>query len=318
MCPAFAQDTLLVQRQDSLFQHHQDTVHIHLQDTIYINDTIYVNNPPEVVNIFTHPHLRHATIACIVTDGDSIYEERNADLLVHPASLLKLITTATALRKLGPDYKISRREHLTDSVFKHKDVFRGYNPEWLIEDVDRETFVPLSEVPMPGKRLSFVISETNKNSLNEPAEMMACLLAPSRRIVDGLDSIRSYWRTQGLELDTCSILYDGNGLSPNDCVTARLLSNILLHMRDDEVYRNSLPVAGVEGTLGRFLNRTKVAGHARLKSGTLKSTVAYAGYLTTRSGKELVTVLIVNNYLGKRKEIRKLIEPWFISIYEKN
>lgn len=263
-----------------------------------------------------HPHLRHATIACIVTDGDSIYQEQNADLLVHPASLLKLITTATALRKLGPDYRISRREHLTDSVFKHKAVFRGYNPEWLIEDVDRDTFVPLSEIPMPGKRLSFVISETNKNSLNEAAEMMACLLAPSRLIVDGLDSIRAYWRGQGLELDTCSILYDGNGLSPNDCVTARLLSNVLLNMQSDSIYRHSLPLVGQEGTVGRFLNNTPVAGNARLKSGTLKSTVAYAGYLTARSGKELITVLIVNNYLGKRKEIRKLIEPWFTQVYE--
>lgn len=290
MCPVFSQDTLFVS-----------------------SDTL-----SQEVNPFVHPHLRHATVAYLVTDGDSIYREQNADLLVHPASLLKLITTATALRKLGPDYKISRREHLSDSVFKHKAVFRGYNPEWLIEDVDRETFIPLTEIPMQGKRLSFVIGETNKKSVNEAAEMMACLLAPSRRIVDGIDSIRAYWRSQGLDIDTCSILYDGNGLSPNDCVTARLISNVLLNMQSDSIFHNSLPLVGQEGTVSRFLNDTPVAGNARLKSGTLKSTVAYAGYLTTRSGKELITVLIINNYLGKRKEIRKLVEPWFTQVYEKN
>lgn len=269
-----------------------------------------------LVTPFSHPYLRHATIAFMVSVGDTVLAQQNADLFVHPASVLKLITTSTALRVLGPDFRIPRHVNLTDSVFHHKQYLKGYNPEWLIEDIDPETFKPLSAVPLAGKPLSYVITETNHRSLNEPAEMLAMLLAPSHRITDGLDSIRAYWRTEGLDLDTCSILYDGNGLSPNDCVTVRLIDNILSRMQQDSIFRASLPVAGVSGTVSRFLHNSPLAGNAQLKSGTLKSTIAYAGYMASSHGRELRVVLIVNNYLGKRKLVRRLLEPWFIEIYK--
>lgn len=308
---SYAQGSLSsVVAQDSIIA--QDSVVVQNQLPVAIQDQVAVGNESP----FSHPYLRHATIAYMVSDGDTVLAEQNAELLVHPASLLKLITTSTALRVLGPDYRIPRRTNLTDSVFHHKQYFIGYNPEWLIEDVDPETFKPLTAVPFAGKPLKFVITETNHRSLNEPAEMLAMLLAPSHLVTDGLDSIRAYWRMEGLDLDTCSILYDGNGLSPNDCVTVRLIDNILSRMQQDSIFRASLPVAGISGTVSGFLRNSPLAGNAQLKSGTLKSTIAYAGYMTSSQGRELRVVIIVNNYLGKRKLVRPLLEPWFNHIYE--
>ncbi|MFA5655879.1 MAG: D-alanyl-D-alanine carboxypeptidase, partial [Dysgonamonadaceae bacterium] len=53
------------------------------------------------------PALKHATVGVCVKDletGKTLIEH-NADKSLTPASTLKLITTATALELLGPDYR---------------------------------------------------------------------------------------------------------------------------------------------------------------------------------------------------------------------
>jgi len=59
-------------------------------------------------------------------------------------------------------------------------------------------------------------------------------------------------------------------------------------------WRETLPAAGVDGTLaGRFAN-SPLKGRMWAKTGTLSGTEALSGYLTAASGKTLAFSILVN------------------------
>src|SRR5262249_7158207 len=58
---------------------------------------------------------------------------------------------------------------------------------------------------------------------------------------------------------------------------------------------DSLPVAGVDGTLEHRMQGTAAEGRAFLKTGTLSDTRALAGYVTAGSGTTYAVALMVNH-----------------------
>lgn len=157
-----------------------------------------------------------------------------------------------------------------------------------------------------------IARQTNVYSQNLLAEMMLRLVGMSGNKKAPATSVASrqiltdYWRRQGLDL-TGVRLYDGCGLSPNDRVTARFLVQLLARMRSNEAFVASLPMVGREGTVRNFAAGTPLVGRARLKSGTTKQVVSYAGYVTDTSGRTYVVAVLVNNYDGRAAEVRKII-----------
>jgi D-alanyl-D-alanine carboxypeptidase/D-alanyl-D-alanine-endopeptidase (penicillin-binding protein 4) len=96
-----------------------------------------------------------------------------------------------------------------------------------------------------------------------------------------------------------AVLEDGAGLSRRNLVTPAALVRLLTHMDrrgTAAVFRDSLPVAGVDGTLRRRLAGTPAEGNLRAKTGTLRWTRALAGYLTGGRGERLAFALMLNNY----------------------
>ncbi|MDO4496467.1 MAG: D-alanyl-D-alanine carboxypeptidase, partial [Bacteroidales bacterium] len=224
--------------------------------------------------------LRHATVALEVVDldNDSVLYALDEQRAVQPASLLKLVTTATALRKFGGDEKIPRNLNCIDSTAVPLPELLGYNGDWLIEDIGETYIRPLTVMPDVGMPLRDFVKKTNEMSLNENAELLAYWIGGSTSIADGIDSICAYWSSIGIDTEALT-MYDGCGLAPADRLTAHFMIDLLREMRDDADFRNSLPVAGVSGTVQRFLKGTRLEGKASLKTGTTKSVVAYAGYI---------------------------------------
>lgn len=257
--------------------------------------------------------MRYATVAieiCDLNTGETLWS-LDEQRYVQPASLMKLVTTGAALRKLGPDFVIPDTVCCIDSTLVPLPELVGYNPDWLIEDVESDYVRPLTTVPDAGLPLSEFIKKTNEKSLNENAELLPYLLTPDRNLYSGIDTIRNYWQSRGLDTDAL-VMYDGCGLAPADRVTAHFMTQLLKEMQGDEVFRNSLAVAGFTGTVMFFLKASCLAGKAQLKTGTTKSVVAYAGYVTGSNNHTYSVVFIVNNSTAKVSTLRKNIEKMFL------
>jgi D-alanyl-D-alanine carboxypeptidase/D-alanyl-D-alanine-endopeptidase (penicillin-binding protein 4) len=102
------------------------------------------------------------------------------------------------------------------------------------------------------------------------------------------------------------LLEEGSGLSRRDVITPNATVAILSFMSRHQladVYRNALPVAGVDGTLQNRMKGTAAAGNVRAKTGTLRYVYALSGYVTTASGERFAFSILLNNYFNSDKAI---------------
>jgi D-alanyl-D-alanine carboxypeptidase/D-alanyl-D-alanine-endopeptidase (penicillin-binding protein 4) len=100
-------------------------------------------------------------------------------------------------------------------------------------------------------------------------------------------------RPEDLNLD------DGSGLSRNDMITAEASVQLLTFMskhRYASVFRDALPIAGVDGTLRNRMKGTPAENNLRAKTGSLSSAASLGGYMTTAAGEKLAFSIMVNNY----------------------
>jgi len=69
-------------------------------------------------------------------------------------------------------------------------------------------------------------------------------------------------------------------------------------------FYNSLPVAGVSGTLRNMCIGTTAQGNIRAKSGTVGRVKSYVGYATSKSGRLMSFAMISNNHLVPARQMR--------------
>ena len=114
----------------------------------------------------------------------------------------------------------------------------------------------------------------------------------------GLEAVRSFLKTVGIRPEAL-VLDDGSGLSRNDMITAEASVQLLTFMskhRYATVFRDALPVGGVDGTLRNRFKGTPAENNVRAKTGSLSSASSLGGYLTTAAGEKLAFTIMVNNY----------------------
>jgi len=160
--------------------------------------------------------------------------------------------------------------------------------------------------------LASIIKITNVESNNQYAEHLYKVLTA----LDSVD-IPDFWKKKGLDADAL-FMYDGCGLSPQDKVSAAFLIDLLVYMdkqsRNSNAFYQSLPVAGKNGTVASFLRNTALEGKAHLKSGSISNVQSYSGYIVSKGNRYAVS-LIINNFTGKRSEMKKEIERLFIGLF---
>ena len=114
----------------------------------------------------------------------------------------------------------------------------------------------------------------------------------------GLEAVRTFLKTAGIRPDSL-VLDDGSGLSRNDMITAEASVQLLTFMskhRYADVFRDALPIAGVDGTLRNRFKSTPAENNLRAKTGSLSSAASLGGYMTTAGGEKLAFSIMVNNY----------------------
>jgi len=105
------------------------------------------------------------------------------------------------------------------------------------------------------------------------------------------------------------IVVDGSGLSHSNKVTAEAEVKLLKYAYDNKhIYSalyNSLPIAGVDGTLKKRMLSGNAFGNVRAKTGTVNGVSTLAGYVTASNGHMLI-FSILNNNIGSAVNARAL------------
>ena len=127
----------------------------------------------------------------------------------------------------------------------------------------------------------------------------------------GLEVVKSFLKSAGIRPESL-VLSDGSGLSRNDMVTAEASVQLLTFMsrhRYADVFREALPIAGVDGTLRNRMKGTVAENNVRAKTGSLSSAASLSGYVTTASGEKLVFSIMVNNFGSDLEPRISCIDP---------
>jgi D-alanyl-D-alanine carboxypeptidase/D-alanyl-D-alanine-endopeptidase (penicillin-binding protein 4) len=94
-------------------------------------------------------------------------------------------------------------------------------------------------------------------------------------------------------------LRDAAGLSRSDLVTPHGLAALMVAMARHPhaaVFRDSLPVAGVDGTLEGRMKGRPAQGRVQAKTGSLRHVNALAGYATHQTGDRLAFAIMLNHH----------------------
>lgn len=145
------------------------------------------------------------------------------------------------------------------------------------------------------------IEFTNKASNNLHAELLLRAVAREKlglgSTAAGLKVEEDFRRAAGIP-DGDVILSDGSGLARDDLVTPRAMVMLLRYAAKQQWgndFMSTLPVAGVDGTLGDRMKNSAATGLIEAKTGTLEHDHALSGYATTLRGEYLAFAIFCNN-----------------------
>jgi D-alanyl-D-alanine carboxypeptidase/D-alanyl-D-alanine-endopeptidase (penicillin-binding protein 4) len=236
----------------------------------------------------------------------------------HPAMLFVYLLRS-ALSQRGVAIKGRSRTQSLDSSLS-----AVTNAQHAVQTTPTQTPVEIATLQSPP--FSVVAAQTLKPSQNLYTELILRTLgkvaAPAPTTPGpasigqttedlGIESVKAFLKTVGIRPESL-VLNDGSGLSRDDMITADASVQLLTFMsqhRYAEVFRQALPIAGVDGTLRNRFKNTAAENNLRAKTGSLSSAASLGGYLTTAAGERLAFSIMVNNYPRDVEPRTSCIDP---------
>jgi D-alanyl-D-alanine carboxypeptidase/D-alanyl-D-alanine-endopeptidase (penicillin-binding protein 4) len=185
-------------------------------------------------------------------------------------------------------------------------VAERIQPVTLVPSVLNTVAAPVRERKILATHVSVPVVQdimvTNKTSQNLHAELLLRLLgklcASDGSFAQGTRVVRQFLLDAGVD-DGDFFFYDGSGMSMDDRIAPRAITRLLAYGSRQPwgaAWRDTLPIAGVDGTLGNRFKNSPLKGLLWAKTGTLGETNALSGYLTTASGKTLAFSILANGH----------------------
>ena len=151
-------------------------------------------------------------------------------------------------------------------------------------------------------RLPQLIREINKTSDNMASRALMLSLSagfPRRSASPAAarERVEQWLRTRGIAPGDID-LDNGSGLSRAERAKPRAMVQLLRqawHDRHARTFVDSLPIAGVDGTIANRLRAGPATGRAYLKTGSLLDVRAIAGYVRARNGRVYVVSALINH-----------------------
>lgn len=181
------------------------------------------------------------------------------------------------------------------------------NDKYLLND--KTNIIPL---PPTSFTIGQTIEVTNSRSQNFYAEQLLKTLGAKSgnqgTFASGLYMLKKFLSLLGYGQNDY-IIIDGSGLSSNNKLTVKIITDLLRFMYNDksnDIFLKSLAVSGSKGTLKKRLKgelyKTKIRG----KTGYISGVSALSGYAETFKGKIFAFSILVNNFKTSNKNIKKL------------
>ncbi len=160
--------------------------------------------------------------------------------------------------------------------------------------------------------LDSILMSVNKMSDNLSAESLLRTLtvvadsstqSPER----GVSEINRLFYSLGV--DTSRYLQaDGSGVSHYNLISAETIVDLLTRFEtapdNFSILYNTLPIAGIDGTLSSRMIGTRAQGNVRAKTGTMSGISSLSGYVTTLDGERLAFSILMQNFLGSSRPYR--------------
>ena len=150
--------------------------------------------------------------------------------------------------------------------------------------------------------LKEIVKVINKNSQNFFAEQLLKTIGLETSGFGsdskGISAENNIFKEMGINPESMNIV-DGSGLSRLDLVTPRQIVAVLSYMFKSKYFipfYNSLPIAGVDGSLGDRMQNTKAQGNVRAKTGFLEGVRSLSGYAFTGDNEPVAFSIICNNF----------------------
>lgn len=270
---------------------------------------IYYNAKLDSVIVSSKPSLRSIVILnnvkpAIGNDKTSIdvIRERGTNVITVSGKFRKdadsLITYAT----------VQNPTQFTMLVFKHRLESRGIRVNgYAIDMDDYEKAINYDELDLLfvsySEKLNEIIKVINKGSQNFFAEQLLKAIGLEKlgfgSVANGVTAVKEVFAEIGLNPENI-VMADGSGLSYLNMVTPRQVVDLLKYMYSNKkVYSdfyNSLPIAGVDGTLGKRMKNTIAEGVVRAKTGYIGHVRSLSGYVVTGDNEPLAFSMIANNF----------------------
>jgi serine-type D-Ala-D-Ala carboxypeptidase/endopeptidase (penicillin-binding protein 4) len=264
------------------------------------NDSVVVRQNPYLRNIVVLNNVKPAV------DGEQtridVYRERGTNVINVYGRMKKGTDTLVT-------YSTVRNPTLfTIQAFKNRLESMGIRVNGYamdIDDYDRKLEYDKMTLMFTGysKELSEIIKVINKNSQNFFAEQL--LKAIGLEIngfgsaEKGISAIKELFGEIGMNPDNI-VMVDGSGLSNLNMITPKQVVELLKYMYSNKemfpYFYNSLPIAGIDGSLGQRMKGTTAENVVRAKTGFISHVRSLSGYAVTGDNEPIAFSMIANNF----------------------
>jgi D-alanyl-D-alanine carboxypeptidase/D-alanyl-D-alanine-endopeptidase (penicillin-binding protein 4) len=159
-----------------------------------------------------------------------------------------------------------------------------------------------------------VVVNLNKISDNLSAENTLKTLGAVHRVEpgtakNGISETKLFLSQFGIDT-TMLYMVDGSGVSHYNLLTAEMIVQLLTGMahRPDlfPLFYESLPIAGVDGTLRSRMKGTLAESNLRAKTGSISAVSSLSGYVRTQDGEMLAFSILMQHFLGGNRPYREV------------
>ncbi len=270
---------------------------------------IYYDNQRDSVLIKTRPELKNIVILNNIKPASvgeqtrvNVYRERGTNVISVFGKFKKgtdTLVTYSTVRNPTQFAMLALKNRLESRGIR----VNGYAID--IDDYDRNLNYDKMTLMFTNysNELSEIIKVINKNSQNFFAEQLLKTIGLEINgfgsAEKGISAIKELSSEIGINPDNI-VMVDGSGLSPLDMVTPKQVVELLKYMYFNKdlfpYYYNSLPIAGIDGTLGNRMKGTTAENVVRAKTGFISHSRSLSGYAVTGDNEPVAFTMIANNF----------------------